>query len=281
MKKQFILPVLLMFFFANCEKVIDVKVPTIEPKLIIDATFEVLFDENPVTANTVVKLRLSADYFQDEIPTVTNATVFLTNLSDNSIINYTDVDSQGKTDGNYTPTITAFIPEDNIEYELTIIYDNETYKGKATKVKSAIINDVQQGDKTLFSGDEIEIKASFTDDGTKENYYLFNFDFNNFVPIEDRFLNGSEYNFSYYLDAESIELPSTLNVTFSGITKEYFTYFTVLLNQSGQNSGGPFQSVPSSLLGNMINTTNEENFPLGYFHISETDVYPIDLVETN
>ncbi len=32
-------------------------------------------------ANTVVKLRLSADYFDEIIPTVTNATVFLTNLS--------------------------------------------------------------------------------------------------------------------------------------------------------------------------------------------------------
>jgi hypothetical protein len=65
----------------------------------------------------------------------------------------------------------------------------------------------------------------------------------------------------------------------SGITKEYFTYFRILINQSGQNSGGPFQSVPSSLLGNIINTTNEANFPLGYFHISETDTYKLDLIE--
>ena len=67
----------------------------------------------------------------------------------------------------------------------------------------------------------------------------------------------------------------------SGITKEYFTYFRVLINQSGQNAGGPFETVPSSLLGNMINTTNEENFPLGYFHISETDTYTIFLEDKN
>ena len=65
----------------------------------------------------------------------------------------------------------------------------------------------------------------------------------------------------------------------SGITKEYYTYFTILVSQSGQNGGGPFQSIPSSLLGNMINTTNEDNFPLGYFHISETDTFTIDLVK--
>jgi len=66
------------FFFIRCEKVIDIEVPSIEPKLIIDASFEVLFDQTPVTSNNSVKLRLSADYFDDTIPVVTDATVFLT-----------------------------------------------------------------------------------------------------------------------------------------------------------------------------------------------------------
>ena len=122
MKKLYILPVLLLLLFVNCEKVIDVDVPSIEPKLIIDASFEVLFEENPVTANTTVKLRLSADYFDDVIPTVTNATVFLTNLSDNTNINFSDANA----DGDYEPT-NSFIPADDIEYELTVIYENLTY----------------------------------------------------------------------------------------------------------------------------------------------------------
>jgi hypothetical protein len=276
MKKIYLFSILAMLIFTSCEKVVDIDVPSIEPKLIIDASFDVMFDQNPVVANTVVKLTLSADYFDDEIPTVTNATVFLTNLSDSSILIFSDTNS----DGNYKP-INSFIPADDVEYELTVIYDNETYKGKATKVKSTVINNIEQGDDTLFSGDEIEIETSFTDDVTKENYYLFNFDYNNYVTIEDQFLNGSEYNFSYYIDMDEIELPSTVIIKLSGITKEYYTYFTILVNQSGQNGGGPFQSIPSSLLGNMINTTNENNFPLGYFHISETDTFTIDLVKKN
>jgi hypothetical protein len=55
----------------------------------------------------------------------------------------------------------------------------------------------------------------------------------------------------------------------------------VLISQSGQNAGGPFQSAPSSLLGNITNTSNEANFPLGYFHISETDTLNLELVEKN
>lgn len=276
MKKIHIIISFLILLFSSCEKVIDVDVPTIQPKLVIDAAFEVNFDENPVTAKTIVKLQLSADYFDDVIPTVSNATVFLTDVTNNTIITFSDVN----TDGSYEPNA-PFIPADNIEYELTILHDNETYKGKATKIKSTPFTDVIQGDETLFSGKETEIKVTFKDTPIIENYYLFDFDKNLFLSIEDRFFNGKDYNFSFFYQEDDIELPATVNLKISGVTKEYFTYFRILLNQSGQTSGGPFQSVPSSLLGNMVNTTTQSNFPLGYFHISETDTFTLDLVDKN
>ena len=65
MKNIAISTLLILLFFTSCEKVIDVTVPSIEPKLIIDAAFEVYFDEIPVSAKTVVKLSLSADYFDE------------------------------------------------------------------------------------------------------------------------------------------------------------------------------------------------------------------------
>ncbi|PQJ72328.1 DUF4249 family protein [Polaribacter butkevichii] len=276
MKKIYILSVLMVLLFANCEKVVDINVPSIEPKLIIDASFDVLFDESPVTASTIVRLSLSADYFDEEIPKVTNAIVFVTNLSNNTVINFYD----NNLDGNYKPLF-SFIPEDDVQYELTVIYNNETYKGKATKVKSTPLTNVVQGDETLFSGEETELKVTFKDEPIVENYYLFNFDRSLFLSIDDRFFNGSDYNFSFFYQEDDIELPTTTTIKMSGITKDYYTYFEVLSSQSGQGGGGPFQSIPSSLLGNMINTTNETNFPLGYFHISETDTYTIDLVEKN
>lgn len=276
MKKLYILPVLFLLFFTSCEKVIEVDVPSIDPKLIIDASFHVYFDENPVRANTVVKLKLSADYFEETIPVVTNATVFLTNLSDNSVINYADANL----DGEYEPTI-AFIPADNIEYELTVIYENQTFKGKATKVKSTPFISVEQGDETLFTGNETQLKVSFEDDGTQENFYIIDYTNNIFLTLDDRFFNGSVYNFSSFYQEDEIELPATVTIKLSGITKDFYTYFEILTSQSGAADGGPFETPPTALLGNIINTTNEDNFPLGYFHISETDNFTIDLVEKN
>ena len=276
MKKIYIYTILTVLLFSNCEKVVDIDVPTIEPKLIIDASFEVLFNESPVTANMAVKLKLSTDYFNETIPTVSDAIVFLTNTADGSVINFSDVNLNG----NFAPIIN-FIPKDAIEYELTVVYKSEIYKGNATKVKSTQIDSAIQGDETLFSGKETEVKVTFKDNGDNENYYLFNFTNNLFLPLEDRFFNGTNYNFSFFYQEEEIEVPTNVTVTMSGITKDYFTYFRILQNQSGTSGGGPFQSVPSSLLGNVINTSNEANFPLGYFHISETDTINLDLVEKN
>jgi hypothetical protein len=274
MKKIYLLIPLLILLFSNCEKVIEINVPSIEPKLVIDASFEVFFDTAPITANSTVKLRLSADYFEENIPTVSNAVVFLTNLSDSSIINFADIDL----DGTFMP-LTNFVPQDSVEYELTVIYQNETYKGKATKVKSTPFTNAFQGDETLFSGEEIEVKVAFNDGDISDNYYLFDFTNNLFLALEDRFFNGNAYNFSFYYQEDEIIAPTTVTIRMSGISKKYFTYFRILLSQSGVNGGGPFESVPASLLGNIINTTNETNFPLGYFHISETDTFTIDLVE--
>jgi hypothetical protein len=276
MKKLYILSISLILFFSSCEKVVQIDVPSIASKLIIDASFEVFFDEIPVAAKTTVKLSSSADYFDEVIPPVTNATVFLTDTVNNTIITFSDANS----DGNYEP-ITPFIPADDIPYELTVIYENETYKGTATKVKSTPLIDVFQGDETLFSGKETELKVSFNDEDLSKNYYLFDFSKDLFLTIEDRFFNGSEYNFSFFYQEDELELPTAVTVKMSGISEDYFSYFRVLVNQSGQNSGGPFESIPSSLLGNMINITNENNFPLGYFHISETDTFTLDLIQKN
>ncbi|MFK8061206.1 MAG: DUF4249 family protein [Polaribacter sp.] len=276
MKKIFFIIPVLIFLFTSCEKVVEIDVPSIAPKLIIDASFEVYFTQNTVTASTVVKLTQSADYFDETIPPVTNATVTITDLSDNSMINFTDILGNG----NYTPN-NSFVPKENTEYELTVVHNNQTYKGKASRVKSTPIIDVNQGDKGLFPGTVAEIKVKIQDQINVNNYYFFDFSANNYSVLEDRFFDGQEYEVPNFYQEDEIEFPTTVTIKMLGISKAYFTYMRILISQSGQNGGGPFETVPTSLLGNMINTTNDANFPLGFFHIGEASTYDIKLVDKN
>ena len=261
--------------FFGCEDVIDIEVSSSESKLIIDAIFEVYHNHTPVTANTVVKLRESNNYFDDEIPAITNpATVLLKDLTNDIDIIFEDNNS----DGNFLP-VNPFIPIENVDYELNIFYNEDLYQSQSQLITTTGFSEVYQGNSTLFTGEEIEVNVSFIDDVNTENNYLFNFSNDLFLPIQDRFFNGSTYNFSFFYQEDEVEIPSTVLIKMSGVTKEYLTYFNVLISQSGQQAGGPFETIPSSLLGNIVNTTNNKNFPLGYFHISETDTYNLSLIE--
>lgn len=44
---------------------------------------------------------------------------------------------------------------------------------------------------------------------------------------------------------------------------------SILVSIAGSNVGGPFQSPPATVKGNIINTTDKANYPLGYFSLSE------------
>ena len=44
----------------------------------------------------------------------------------------------------------------------------------------------------------------------------------------------------------------------------------VLLSIAGNAGGGPFQSPPATVRGNILNTTDINNYALGFFSVSET-----------
>ena len=121
-------------------------------------------------------------------------------------------------------------------------------KEKQARQKLPLFINVEQGTKTLFSGNETEVIVEFSDDALEDNFYLFDFSNNLYLSIEDRFFNGSDYNFSFFYQEEEVEIPSDVLIKMAGVSQDYYTYFRVLTNQSGQSGGGPFQTTPSSLL---------------------------------
>jgi len=264
LKKYVSLIVILVVW--GCEDVVEVDVPTSEPKLVIDAAFAVYLEEDPIDAIGVVQLTLSADFFDEEIPVVNDAEVFITSLDDGRVFLF---EENGNT-GTYVPELTDFLPDLDSDYQLTVVYNGETYQGTTRLIRTVPIDSIEQGDETLFDGDETEIIIEFTDDGSRDDYYLFDFDFNLYLTTEDRFYQGESFSFSYFYD--DIDVGQFVEISINGIDKQFYDYIEILIEQS-DDGGGLFDAPPATTRGNMVNVTNPDNFPLGYFNISEAFRY--------
>ena len=132
-----------------------------------------------------------------------------------------------------------------------------------------------------FSGTETELKAYYTDPENIENYYLFEFQ-NNFTALpslevyKDEFTDGNQI-FGFYTE-EDLTTGDEVTIRNIGISKAYYNYMFILLQQNSEEGGGPFETTPATVRGNCINETNSNNFPFGFFRLSEVDelIYTVE-----
>tara|TARA_R110002049_G_scaffold308770_1_gene514000 strand:+ start:14627 stop:15403 length:777 start_codon:yes stop_codon:yes gene_type:complete len=257
---------------VSCQDVIEVKVPSSKPRLVIEASINWFKGTNGKQQS--IKLSLTAPYFSTEIPPANNATVTITDTNNNTFSFIEDADSGIYFNNNFIPVL-------NDTYILTVIYNDETYTATETFVPVSNIDSVEQKNDGGFSGNEIEIKAYYTDPADQKNFYFFEFE-NDRLPVvslnvyDDEFTDGNRI-FAFYSD-EDAETGDILTINNYGISERYYEYLFILLQQTDEESGDPFETQPSTVRGNCINQTNPNNFPLGYFRLSQADqfIYTIE-----
>lgn len=265
--KKIIYIILLSLSITSCEDVIEVDLETTEPRLVIDAALNWF---KGTTGNVqFIKLSLSAPFFNSEIPPATGATVVVTD-SFNNTFNFIEESETG------IYTNDSFIPVIDRIYNLKITYDNETYVATEQLIPVSSIDYVIQNNDGGFSGDEVEIEAYYTDPEGIDNYYLFEFintahGVKDLEVYDDEFTDGNEI-FAFYSD-ENIETGDELVIRGVGISERFYEFMNILLQQTDDDSGDPFETQPAQLRGNCINITNPENYPLGYFRASEVSLF--------
>ncbi|MEM9076543.1 MAG: DUF4249 domain-containing protein [Bacteroidota bacterium] len=270
MRKASLFLFLSLIFFA-CEEVIDVDLPTSEPRLVVDALIGFnTSNGDPITVGEV-RLTLTAPFFDEEVPPAENATVTITDEQTGEVFPLTE---------NEPGVFSSGFPELQFDrdYTLTILYAGEIYTAVERMNPSPVIDNAVQGDGFLFDEEEeTEVIITFTDIPGERNNYLFSFGFDNFLVIDDEFFQDSEITFSYFY--ENVDPGDLLPITLFGIDDEFATYTELVLTQSGEDGGGPFAVPPATIKGNILNTTNSDNFPFGYFAISEFDARFITVAE--
>ncbi len=257
MKKLFIL-IGLGFLSTSCEEVIQLDLPTETPRLAIDASLQMTPNE---TLTQVVKLSLSGGFYQEVNPIVSNANVQLLDLTNNQTFDF--VYDAGLE--NYS---LDFTPSFDTDYKLRIVYDNETYESSVEQLMHAVpIDNLEQGDGTLFAGDEKEVLISYTDSAERDDFYLFDFGLQRYLATKDEFYQGNVFVFSHFY--EDLLAGDEAVVKIMGVDERHFNFMTILIEQT-EDGGNPFSTTPSTVRGNLSNMTNPEHFPMGYFRLSET-----------
>jgi hypothetical protein len=267
--KKLIIYFVLVFttvLFSSCEDVIDVDLNNAEPKLVIDGIIK--WQKGTTGAEQVIKLSLTNDFFTNDILAANGASVTITNS-----LNETFIFLEDGVTGNYI--CNNFNPVIGETYSLVVVYNGELYSATNTFVSGPPILNVQQEIAQGFGGeDEIEVKYFFQDNGSEDNYYLLgvknpNKQIPEFGVVSDEFFQGN-LMFGFYGSSET-ESGITLKLSVQGITFGYYNYMNILTTIAGSGTGNPFATPPATLRGNIINQTNSDNFPLGYFHLSEID----------
>ncbi|WP_299103100.1 DUF4249 domain-containing protein [uncultured Winogradskyella sp.] len=271
MKKVFCFLIICTFLYS-CEDVIDVDLNEVEPRLVIEASID--WYKNTSGNEQFIKLTLSAPFFDEIIPPANNALVqiFDTNGNTFSFIEENETGIYRNSD---------FIPIIDGEYTLFINYNNEVYTATETLKSVAPIDYIEQDDEGSFFGDEIEIKVYFTDPAETDNYYFFEYftDISDSPSLDvgdDRFIDGNQI-FGFYSE-EDLESGNELTIRHFGVSEQYYEFMFILLQQGSEDGGGPFETQPATVRGNCINTTNEENYPFGYFRLSEVEqvIYTVE-----
>ena len=251
-------------FTISCEEVVDVDLNNSEPKLVIEAIIK--WKKGTTGENQTIKLSLTNDFYTNDILPANGALVTITN-SANVVFNFVQVpNTEDYVCDNFQPVIGE-------TYHLEVLYDGELYTATDTLYPTPDIINVEQETVTGFGGeDQIQVKYFYQDNGAEENYYLLrvknpNKQIPEFGVISDEFFQGN-IMFGFYGSSET-EPGITLDLSVQGISKEYHNYMNKLITIAGSGSGNPFATPPATVRGNISNTTNNPNYPLGYFALGE------------
>lgn len=303
MNRYILILITSIIFLTSCEDVIEVELPENDPRLIVNGIIRV--DETKEFLPIEILFTESSSFFEENtIASIESAIINYGTPSQNdpeilegggvSILTELEPGS-----GKWVPDPTlesdqrirvSGIKEGDV-FQLIIETNDEQYFATTTYVKSVPIDSLEQGDQTLFSGDEIEVIVTFTDRADSDDYYVLDLDFGEYLVTEDKFYQGQTFVFSYFYDNNlGLTTSSKIEISLLGADKTFFNYMNQIIVQSGGDQG-PFSTPAATVRGNIINITEidnnqisdsleqSDNFALGYFAIVEE--YKDSIIITN
>lgn len=278
-KLWFSLLLLLSLALSACQDVIDVALQSEPPRLVVEGIIERKAGERD-SAFQRIKLTKSIEFFAGvRPPLVRDAQV--------SVISSTGEETRFM----FSERDSAFITnnlavQENVGYKLRIRYNGDVYEtGFDSARRGGTLDSVYARPRRTTPFDTTRgftIAADFTDPADVTNFYFIKLfkngrdaleirPGNQFATIRaDRFFNGETLR-GLEPQANIVFQPGdTALVKVISIGESLFEYLRALFIQTQGGGGGTFNPPPAPVRSNVINLTNSERFPLGYFGVGWT-----------
>lgn len=280
---------ILFFSIISCEDVVEIDLPPTKSRLVVNALFRVDIADEFVPVE--VKVTETTSFFEQSEPTqLSSAIIFYGIPLENDPNLFEEVFSSSLAES--TPGSGIYIPDPTFDedqrirtsslnpgmvFQLLITHKERRYASITTYSPVVPIDNIEQGTETLFDEEDTEVLVTFTDVPDIENYYVFDFDFNEFLALDDQFIDGQEFEFSYFYD-KNLKSGDEVEISILGADQQFFNYMDLLLEQT-ENTGGVFETPSATVRGNIFDITGinnddifdnverPENFPLGYFAV--------------
>lgn len=261
--------ILFLLSLSACTEIIDIDLPTAEPRLVVEANLD--FDRTQVSDTVIpayVKLSLTTDYFNTEIPPVNHAIVW---VEDNNGTKFPFLEL-GTTGIYYSTEIEK--PTDGASFKLHIEYDNDIYEAKEQYISSPEILEITQKREKYFNKDYYVLRVYYQDTphvNENLNYYYLYYKYEKKAPqprvVSNEYSIGNRMESLYIVD-EDAKPGETVEIELAQISRNYYD-FAMSFFDAINNGGGPFQVPSGRIIGNVKNITTPEKEALGYFRIIE------------
>ncbi|NIJ45507.1 hypothetical protein FHR24_001975 [Wenyingzhuangia heitensis] len=272
--KKYIYTILIAIISWSCtEEIVLDDILNSTPRLVVEANIDWNKNDDETSKTQTIKLTKSTSYYSQDYPVVTNATITVTNSSDQSMGTFA-----------YDPTLEVYLSTDfnkpvlGETYFIKIEVDGEVYTANDTYTSIVDPNYIRQGLNTDFDPDGIiNVDYNIDNEIGVDNYYLFKIEPPTRVTLLPEYSNADDkliseepgknnYDFTYL--EEELEPGDLLKITTYGISQRYNDYMNKLL-LTAEGSSGPFSTTPATIRGNVLNETDEENRAFGYFSINQ------------
>ena len=279
MKSLYII-LLSAFALTSCEEVIDLNLDTAPKKLVIDAALD--WKKGEAKAYPIVDISYTEAYFgETHSPAIDNAIVKIVSGSQTYSLTLWDgtttitSDNLNKLKGGSRYVFPAGIsPELGKDYELIIELNGQTYTAKDKMLEAPVIpsNKIVQKENGGFLADRKEVRFYGINDGVA-NAYLLKLSQSNisktvYGTLDDNYIANNKFFFimAGVDNDEKLNKGDVVNVILYRIHPQYKEFAQMIVQISrGQN---PF-AIPTRPIGNIVNTTNKRENPLGAFRVAQ------------